>query len=474
MLKIASRNDWLGVAGVMLVVCSGAARGGCPGWVEVAVPSFGLVRDVVVDADASGGAVHLLMASKDNTIVNGDQHFHVLRRDGDGWIDLGEPDVSAIEAASFGLEGVIWTAIAVGPDGSVWIGGEHEPLAQVNRGYQRPVLARWTAGSGWSSPESFMLMPETEYPHAPRGGSIYDMDVAPDGSVFAVGLASGWGSLSENNGSIPMMLRHAGSGWEESNIPDRDWPGNRGVTDASGVVAFSSSYAMGAGRHPGGDGVGAGGLVVAYSPSDGDLFVETPAWGGGASRMVANDIDASGPDDIWVVGEGSSLAETSLLMHFDGSDWTVFASPFGSLTALEHIAMLPDGTAWAMPFVPGAGPSGVAYFDGSAWSVAGFVQDGFAGPRSVNGLSVDGGGRVWAAGSVTNGDEVRGFVAMLAPCSGCAADLNEDGSLNVFDIQEYIALLNTQDPRADLAAPFGVFNIFDLQAYIALFNAGCP
>ncbi|RMH31886.1 MAG: hypothetical protein D6692_00145, partial [Planctomycetota bacterium] len=53
------------------------------------------------------------------------------------------------------------------------------------------------------------------------------------------------------------------------------------------------------------------------------------------------------------------------------------------------------------------------------------------------------------------------------PGAACPADLAAPfGTLNIFDIQAYIALYNTQDPAADLAEPFGTFNIFDIQAYI--------
>jgi len=57
----------------------------------------------------------------------------------------------------------------------------------------------------------------------------------------------------------------------------------------------------------------------------------------------------------------------------------------------------------------------------------------------------------------------------------CPADLAAPfGSLNFFDIAEYIALFNASDPGADLAPPFGAINFFDIAEYIALFNAGCP
>jgi len=63
------------------------------------------------------------------------------------------------------------------------------------------------------------------------------------------------------------------------------------------------------------------------------------------------------------------------------------------------------------------------------------------------------------------------------PCGGpaCPADLAEPfGTLNFFDVAEYISLYVAGDPAADLAAPFGAFNFFDVAAFIAAYNAGCP
>jgi hypothetical protein len=56
----------------------------------------------------------------------------------------------------------------------------------------------------------------------------------------------------------------------------------------------------------------------------------------------------------------------------------------------------------------------------------------------------------------------------------CDADFNNDAMVNFFDISSFIAAYNTQDPAADLAAPFGTFNFFDLAAFISLYNDGCP
>ncbi len=59
-------------------------------------------------------------------------------------------------------------------------------------------------------------------------------------------------------------------------------------------------------------------------------------------------------------------------------------------------------------------------------------------------------------------------------CVGCVADINGDGVLNFFDVSAFISLYNSQNPDADLAAPFGVFNFFDVAEYISAYNDGCP
>ncbi|MEM9167952.1 MAG: GC-type dockerin domain-anchored protein [Planctomycetota bacterium] len=68
-----------------------------------------------------------------------------------------------------------------------------------------------------------------------------------------------------------------------------------------------------------------------------------------------------------------------------------------------------------------------------------------------------------------------GSAFITVDLAACPADLAEPlGTLNFFDIAEYIALFNAGDPVADFAAPFGAINFFDIAEYINQFNAGCP
>ncbi len=55
----------------------------------------------------------------------------------------------------------------------------------------------------------------------------------------------------------------------------------------------------------------------------------------------------------------------------------------------------------------------------------------------------------------------------------CQADINGDGSLNFFDISEFLTLFSAMDPQADFNND-GSFNFFDISEFLSAFAAGCP
>ncbi|MDF1809766.1 MAG: GC-type dockerin domain-anchored protein [Phycisphaerales bacterium] len=55
----------------------------------------------------------------------------------------------------------------------------------------------------------------------------------------------------------------------------------------------------------------------------------------------------------------------------------------------------------------------------------------------------------------------------------CAADFNCDGSLDFFDISQFLSSFSAQDSQADFNND-GVFNFFDVSAFLSAFSAGCP
>ncbi len=57
--------------------------------------------------------------------------------------------------------------------------------------------------------------------------------------------------------------------------------------------------------------------------------------------------------------------------------------------------------------------------------------------------------------------------------SGCAADMNNDGELNFFDVSAFLASFAAMDPSADFTGE-GELNFFDVSAFLAEFSSGCP
>ncbi len=70
-----------------------------------------------------------------------------------------------------------------------------------------------------------------------------------------------------------------------------------------------------------------------------------------------------------------------------------------------------------------------------------------------------------------NGDGVIAEDDM--PIPQCQADVNNDGTLNFFDISLFLSAYAAEDPLADFNQS-GTFNFFDISAFLAAFSAGCP
>lgn len=55
----------------------------------------------------------------------------------------------------------------------------------------------------------------------------------------------------------------------------------------------------------------------------------------------------------------------------------------------------------------------------------------------------------------------------------CIPDWTGDGTLDFFDVQEFLADFSAHTPEADITND-GVYDFFDVQEFLALFSAGCP
>lgn len=75
---------------------------------------------------------------------------------------------------------------------------------------------------------------------------------------------------------------------------------------------------------------------------------------------------------------------------------------------------------------------------------------------------------VFGTGEFT--DDIR-----LVVQADCDADLAPpSGTLDFFDLSEFLNAFDAERPVADFAAPYAVWNFFDISAFLAAYNAGCP
>ena len=65
------------------------------------------------------------------------------------------------------------------------------------------------------------------------------------------------------------------------------------------------------------------------------------------------------------------------------------------------------------------------------------------------------------------------MVSLVVQGPDCTPDLNNDGSLDFFDVSSFLTAFANQDPIADFTSDGG-YDFFDVSAFLTAFGAGCP
>jgi hypothetical protein len=145
-------------------------------------------------------------------------------------------------------------------------------------------------------------------------------------------------------------------------------------------------------------------------------------------------------------------------------------SSSGNSTQFEGMLNSSPDSDFAVEFFasPSCDPSG--YGEGQIYLGHDLVTTGPDGNSPINATlpnSVPSGWVVSATATELASGNTSEFSMCSEPVAGCAADLNDDGELNFFDVS---AFLNTMpDFNND-----GEFNFFDVSAFLNAFARGCP
>jgi len=101
---------------------------------------------------------------------------------------------------------------------------------------------------------------------------------------------------------------------------------------------------------------------------------------------------------------------------------------------------------------------------------AGSTSDTF---QSLGGWAMDEQGNILIAAYSWFDNADYTVLSVPTAIASCLADLNNDNTLDFFDVSAFLAAFGAQDPAADFE-PDGNFNFLDVSAFLAAFAAGCP
>src|SRR3954447_3327870 len=146
---------------------------------------------------------------------------------------------------------------------------------------------------------------------------------------------------------------------------------------------------------------------IVHRPSSVSVATNTPACGL-AWRQVSiplpvgqselDGVAGLGPNDVWAVGSfGNGTVTQTLTMHWDGSQWSIVPSPNVGANSMLVAVAAPVGLqasngVWAMGYsgVAGASQTLVMRWDGSQWSIVPSPNVGGTGSNILEGVAFAG------------------------------------------------------------------------------------
>lgn len=162
------------------------------------------------------------------------------------------------------------------------------------------------------------------------------------------------------------------------------WFGGYDLSDSSGLLLHWTGASFASPIHLPGAIVtslwGSGSNDVWATTIDGVYHYAGASWSQ-SSTFSGYEIEGTGADDVWVVGNNGTA------QHYDGSTWEPVSSGVG--TTLFAVAVAGRGDAWA------AGVGGtIAHFSGQSWK-----QDGFVAGQRLNAMLGFAADDIWAVGA---------------------------------------------------------------------------
>ncbi|HYO48513.1 MAG TPA: S-layer homology domain-containing protein, partial [Chloroflexia bacterium] len=240
------------------------------------------------------------------------------------------------------------------------------------------------------------VVPSSNSEFYPDNSSLNGVDAISASDVWAVGNFTGY-----YGGTITM--RWDGARWNIVPSPSRVQGNN--YLHAAEAIATNDVWAVG-GAVPNGYPAATRPIIMHWDGSQWTMQSLDPLYG---TDYRLNAIEAVSANDIWAVGTANAQ---TLIMHWDGSAWTRVSSPnVGSRNILHGLAVVSANDVWAVGYYgpAGTGQALTMHWNGTEWSV---VPGPSAGTDTFL-LDVDAVSAtdIWAVGNYLSGGVTRTLVA---------------------------------------------------------------
>ena len=279
----------------------------------------------------------------------------------------------------------VLNAVAVRGPADAWAVGHLTAPDQDDDGLN--MLTEHWNGSSWTQVAAPAVLHQDESLLAVSASSATD--------AWAVGFTKTVGAA----GRFPLAVHWNGSAW--AIVPTPTLSGGAKST-LNGVVAFTptNAWAVGKGRNGAALAERWNGTTWAVVP------VPTPA---GAASSQLSGISALSPSNIWAVGSvatvvGTTVQTRTLIEHWNGTAWGVVPSRNAtSSNLLTGVAAVASNNVWAVGYTVTTDGTNQPYktliehWNGSAWSVV--ASPSPASNDTLAGVAARSAGDVWAVGT---------------------------------------------------------------------------
>jgi hypothetical protein len=180
---------------------------------------------------------------------------------------------------------------------------------------------------------------------------------------------------------------------------------------------------------------------------------------------ILNAVTCNSTSDCWTVGyyQNSSFIYQTLIEHWDGSAWSVVSSPNSGTQSnyFNGITCSSASDCWAAGYdgVNGSYQTLTEHWDGTSWSIVTSLNPGGSNNNVLNGVACSSASLCWAVGDYNNGSTDQNLIEVYSPSIPPLMSVGSrmtHGAAGTFDVN--LPLVGTRGIECRSSATLGAGN----------------